>query len=87
MTSLDAGAGAAAWLVETSDGTDLAWIRQPTSPTLLTLPDGRAVQSDALVVVMALDATLGVMARGTHVTIEGTMVLEADDSEAAASIE
>ena len=87
VTPLDAGAGAAAWLVETADGTDLAWLRQPSSAASLTLPDGRVVQSDALVVVVALDASMGVMARGTNVTLEGAMVLEAEDSEAVTSVE
>jgi len=88
VTALDAGADAAAWLVETAEGTELCWLRKPGAAGALTLPGGEEVTSDAeLIVLDVAGAQFGLVARGTTAAIDGSTVVTAGADEPVAKVE
>ncbi|MEC9464384.1 MAG: heparinase II/III family protein, partial [Myxococcota bacterium] len=86
VTALEAGENAWAWLIETSEGSDLAWVREDAAASVLTLPGGQVVETDAHTVIVALDGSFGLMARGTRVSLDGAPVLEASEGQPVVSV-
>ncbi|MBW2526547.1 MAG: heparinase II/III family protein [Deltaproteobacteria bacterium] len=78
VTPLDGGADAAAWLVETTAGVDLVWLRKSTAPSSLTLPDSTLVESDAELTIVDLAGSFGLIARGTAARIDGQQAVAGD---------
>jgi len=70
--------GHAAWLVQHADGTDLVWLRDPSSPTQLTLGSGEVISTDAELVILGLDDSAALIARGTQVSVDGNVVATVD---------
>jgi hypothetical protein len=79
-----AGPGQAAWLVTTSAGTDLVLLREPTASGDLTLPDNRVVSTDAELLVLGLDDDAVLIARGTTVSIDASVVATVDAADGVA---
>jgi len=84
VTAVDAGADAVAWRVEGDGFADLVWLREDGAATELTLSSGEVVTTDAAVTIVALDGSLGLIARGTAATIDATPVVE--DAAAAGAV-
>lgn len=70
--------GHAAWLVEHATGTDLVWLRDATSATELTLSSGEVISTDAELVILGLDDSVALIARGTQVSVDGNVVAQVD---------
>lgn len=87
VTSIDAGADAAAWLVAGAGWTDLVWLRGPTASGELTLESGAVVTSDAAVAIVALDGSVALIARGGRVALDGVDVLASDASSGVALLD
>jgi len=88
VTAVDAGEAATAWLIETKEGQELAWLRGAGAATSLQLPgSGATVSSDAELIIVATDGSFALMARGTGVAIDSNKVLEAKSSDAIAKTE
>ncbi len=88
VSSIDAGSNATAWLIKSKEGEELAWLRDQGASGSLQLPgSGATVSSDAELVIVATDGNFGLMARGTKLSIDGKLVLEAKSSDAIAKTE
>ncbi|MBW2455780.1 MAG: heparinase II/III family protein [Deltaproteobacteria bacterium] len=88
VTPLDAGADAAAWLIETPAGTEVAWLRKPGAATTLTLAGGAELTSDAELTVLDITSgQFGLIARGTSAAIDGSPVVTAGADEPVALVE
>lgn len=74
VTAIDAGADATAWWIETAEGTEVAWLREPGSATQLTLPNGAVLDTDADLVVVDAGGAFGLVAAGATVSIDGSVV-------------
>jgi hypothetical protein len=71
VTSLDLGAGVAAWTIEGGGHTDVVLLREADAPTTFVLPDGVEVETDAELVVVGTD--LALVVRGTTLEVDGVM--------------
>jgi hypothetical protein len=88
VTPVDAGPEAAAWLVETAGGTEIAWLRKPSAAASLTLPGGAEITTDAELVVLDVSGQqFGLIARGTTAAIDGSPVVTAAADEPVAKVE
>ncbi|HJL15419.1 MAG TPA: heparinase II/III family protein, partial [Sandaracinaceae bacterium LLY-WYZ-13_1] len=86
VTAVDAGADAVAWLVSDGAFADLVWLRGAGASGELTLGDGAVVASDAAVVVVALDGSMALAARGTEVAVDGAAVFSEDASDGVGAV-
>ena len=64
-----------AWTVETAAGTDLVLLREPGAATDWALPTGQRLSTDAELAIVRLDASQGLIARGTLLELDGVEVL------------
>ena len=74
VTAVVVGAGQAAWLVTSTAGTDLVYLREPDAAESITLADGTLVSTDAELIVLGLDDGALLVARGTTVSVDGSSV-------------
>ncbi len=90
VTSLAAGPGQAAWLVVTEAGRDLVLLRDAAAPREVTLPGGQVLWTDAELLVLGLDDSALLMARGTQVKIDtvaiATVAAETGVAETTATL-
>lgn len=81
VTAIDAGADAAAWLIESVAGTDVAWLRKAGAAATLSLPGGAQLATDAELVVVDVNGSFGLIARGSTASVDGTPVVEGDGAD------
>jgi hypothetical protein len=90
VTAVDAGADASAWLVETSSGSQLVWLRKTSATTTLTIPAGAipasvTVESDAELTIVDLAGAFALIARGNEARIDGGSVVQSGGKAVASS--
>lgn len=87
ITRLDAGAGGAAFLVEGTSGgaafRDVAWLREPGAAGELALPGGRALATDAEVVVVSDAGDRALLVGGTRLSLDGAPLVASNAAPVA----
>jgi hypothetical protein len=86
VEALPAREGQSAWLVSTTAGTDLVFLRAPGSSGAITLGDGRVVSTDAELAIVGLGDGAVLIARGTQVAIDGQLLATADAGRSVAEV-
>jgi hypothetical protein len=84
VRALDAGADAAAWRIESSEGVDVAWLRGPSAAGTLSV-DGVTLETDGEFALARLDGTLGMVLRGEAVSLDGAPLAESGGAPAGFS--
>jgi Heparinase II/III-like protein len=79
-SAVDLGPGVAAWTIQTSDGLDLALMREASAPQSFMLPTG-SLETDARFVLVRLDGAdrFAVVVRGTRLSVDGAALVQAAD--------
>jgi hypothetical protein len=84
VAAVDAGADAAAWLVESAEGRELVWLRGADASDQLALPDGGNVASDAALVLVDMAGAFGLIGRGSYASLNGSTVVNEEASDGVA---
>ena len=76
---IETSAGAA-WLITSEDQQDVAWIRENSAPTQLSLPNGQVIDTDGAFVFLSLTDSQALLSRGSYLNLDNQSVLDCDDN-------
>ena len=83
VQSLVPGDNAAAFAMGEGAATDFAWLRDDGAASTLTLATGAVVETDAELVVAAVDGSWALIAGGSNLTIDGQSVISGNTQPVA----